>query len=90
MLAPPNATDIVRKAPASRDAALLLTLPAGSTYTIEVSGVNNPTGEALLEIYEVFCPAASSAFAPGEVGKGPENRPQKATVTVVTYCRGSV
>ena len=40
--------------PASRDAALLLTLPAGGTYTIQVSGVNNGTGEALVEVYEVF------------------------------------
>ena len=40
--------------PASRDAALLVTLPAGSTYTIQVSGVSNTTGEALVEVYEVF------------------------------------
>ena len=38
----------------SRDAALLVTLPAGGTYTIQVSGVNNATGEALIEVYEVF------------------------------------
>lgn len=41
-------------ATASRDAALLLTLPAGGTYTIQVSGVNEGTGEALVEVYEVF------------------------------------
>ncbi|MSU73432.1 MAG: hypothetical protein EXS43_14020 [Opitutus sp.] len=41
-------------AAASRDAALLVTLPAGGTYTIQVSGVNNGTGEALIEVYEVF------------------------------------
>jgi hypothetical protein len=40
--------------PASRDAALLLTLPAGGAYTIQVSGVNNTTGEALIEVYEVY------------------------------------
>lgn len=40
-------------AAASRDAALVVTLPAG-TYTIQVSGVNNGTGEALVEVYEVF------------------------------------
>ena len=39
---------------ASRDAALLVTLPAGGTYTLQVSGVNNTTGEALIEVYEVF------------------------------------
>jgi hypothetical protein len=37
---------------ASRDAAALLTLSAGS-YTVQVSGVGNATGIALLEIYEV-------------------------------------
>ena len=41
-------------AAASRDAALLLTLPAGGAYTIQVSGVNNGTGEALIEVYEVY------------------------------------
>jgi hypothetical protein len=40
--------------PNSRDAALLVTLPAGNTYTIQVSGVGNATGEALVEVYEVF------------------------------------
>ncbi|MCX6952477.1 MAG: CotH kinase family protein [Verrucomicrobia bacterium] len=39
---------------ASRDAALLVTLPAGGTYTIQVSGVSNGTGEALIEVYEVY------------------------------------
>ncbi|MBL9187130.1 MAG: CotH kinase family protein [Opitutaceae bacterium] len=38
----------------SRDAALLVTLPAGATYTAQVSGAGNGTGEALVEIYEVF------------------------------------
>jgi Concanavalin A-like lectin/glucanases superfamily/Immunoglobulin domain len=38
----------------SRDAALLVTLSAGASYTVQVSGVNNVTGEALVEIYEVF------------------------------------
>ena len=38
----------------SRDAALLVTLAAGATYTVQVSGVANGTGEALVEIYEVF------------------------------------
>jgi hypothetical protein len=38
----------------SRDAALLLTLTAGSSYTVQVAGVNNTTGEALIEVYEVF------------------------------------
>lgn len=36
----------------SRDAVLLVTLPAGS-YTAQVSGVNNSTGAALVEVYEV-------------------------------------
>jgi hypothetical protein len=36
----------------SRDAALVTTLEPGA-YTVQVSGVNNGTGEALVEIYEV-------------------------------------
>jgi hypothetical protein len=36
----------------TKDSALLLTLPPGS-YTAQVSGVNNATGIALVEIYEV-------------------------------------
>jgi outer membrane protein assembly factor BamB len=38
--------------PTSRDAALLVTLQPGS-YTAQVSGVNNTTGVALVEVYEV-------------------------------------
>ncbi|MEO6244071.1 MAG: NHL repeat-containing protein [Opitutaceae bacterium] len=37
---------------ASRDAALLVTLAPGS-YTVQVSGVGNTTGVALVEVYEV-------------------------------------
>jgi streptogramin lyase len=37
----------------SQDSALLITLPPGG-YTAEVSGVNNTTGVALVEIYEVY------------------------------------
>ena len=37
--------------PGSKDAALLLTLTAGDVYTVQVSGVANTTGEALVEIY---------------------------------------
>ncbi|MBI5693427.1 MAG: S8 family serine peptidase [Verrucomicrobia bacterium] len=36
----------------SRDAALLVTLTPGS-YTAQISGVNNATGVALVEVYEV-------------------------------------
>lgn len=36
----------------SGDTALLLTLSAGS-YTAQISGANNTTGMALLEIYEI-------------------------------------
>lgn len=38
----------------SRDAALLVTLNGGAAYTVQVSGANGATGEALIEIYEVF------------------------------------
>jgi hypothetical protein len=37
----------------SRDAALLFSADAGSVYTVHVAGVNNTTGEALVEVYEV-------------------------------------
>jgi len=36
----------------SADSAMVLTLPAGA-YTAQVSGVNNSTGIALVEIYEI-------------------------------------
>jgi L-ascorbate metabolism protein UlaG (beta-lactamase superfamily) len=36
----------------SRDAALVVTVPAGP-YTAQVTGVGNATGEALIEIYEL-------------------------------------
>ena len=39
-------------APGSGDCALLVTLLPGS-YTVQVSGVNNTTGVALVEVYEV-------------------------------------
>ncbi len=38
--------------PNSRDAALLTTLPPGG-YSVQVTGVNNTTGAALVEVYEV-------------------------------------
>jgi hypothetical protein len=37
---------------ASRDAVLLVALPPGS-YTAQVSGVNDATGVALVEVYDV-------------------------------------
>ncbi len=37
---------------ASRDAALVVTAPAGA-YTAQVSGVGNTTGEAMIEVYEL-------------------------------------
>ena len=37
----------------SRDAALVLTLAAGHSYTAQVSGVGGTTGEALVELYEL-------------------------------------
>jgi hypothetical protein len=36
----------------SRDSALITTLPPGG-YTVQVSGVGNTTGEALVEVYEL-------------------------------------
>jgi protocatechuate 3,4-dioxygenase beta subunit len=37
----------------SKDAALVVTLPAGASYTAVVSGVNGATGEAMVEIYDL-------------------------------------
>ena len=37
----------------SRDAAVVLTLAAGRSYTAQVSAVGTATGEALVEVYEV-------------------------------------
>jgi hypothetical protein len=39
----------------SRDAALLVSLVPG-TYTAQVSGVNDTTGVALVEVYELESP----------------------------------
>ena len=38
----------------SKDAAILVSLNAGQSYTVHVSGVSDSTGEALVEVYEVF------------------------------------
>jgi alpha-tubulin suppressor-like RCC1 family protein len=37
----------------SKDAAFVVTLNAGSTYSVQVSGADGGTGEALVEIYEL-------------------------------------
>jgi sugar lactone lactonase YvrE len=37
----------------SRDAALVVQLNAGTTYTVQVRGSDNGTGEALIEVYEL-------------------------------------
>ncbi len=57
-----NAAQIARAAAAAgafgwdnggRDAALLVTLPAGANYTVQVSGKGGATGTALVELYVV-------------------------------------
>ena len=67
-----NAADVAAAATAfgafnlpagSRDAALLISLPAGS-YSAVVSGVNNGTGTALVELYSET-PAAPATATPG-------------------------
>lgn len=40
-------------APSSKDAALVTTLNAGSSYSVWVRGADGGTGEALVEIYEL-------------------------------------
>lgn len=37
----------------SRDAAASVTVTAGKSYTVQVAGVGETTGEALIEIYEL-------------------------------------
>jgi hypothetical protein len=37
----------------SKDAAIVVTLTAGASYTVAVSGVNGATGEALVELYDL-------------------------------------
>jgi hypothetical protein len=37
----------------SADSAMVLTVPAGATYTVQVSGVSSATGVALAEVYEL-------------------------------------
>lgn len=68
-----NATDIAAAATAfgafalpnnSRDAALLVTLPAGS-YSAVVSGVGNGTGTALVELYSETPAAPPPPSTPG-------------------------
>ena len=39
--------------PNSKDAAVVLTLEAGRSYTVQVSGANSGTGEAMIEVYEL-------------------------------------
>lgn len=41
---------------ASRDSAVVVTLAAGRSYTAQVSGVGDTTGEALVEVYELPAP----------------------------------
>lgn len=38
---------------ASKDAAVVVSLPGGSSYTVQVSGSDGGTGEALVELYEL-------------------------------------
>ena len=39
--------------PGGKDAALIVTLPAGATYTVQVRGADGGTGEGLIEVYEL-------------------------------------
>ncbi|MBL9188203.1 MAG: DUF1800 family protein [Opitutaceae bacterium] len=44
----------------SRDAAMLLDLEPGKNYTIQVSGVGNTTGLALIEVYDLTADGAAA------------------------------
>ena len=39
--------------PGSKDAALIVTLDAGTSYTVQCKGADGGTGEALVEVYEL-------------------------------------
>ncbi len=39
--------------PGGKDAALIVILPAGATYTVQVKGADGGTGEGLIEVYEL-------------------------------------
>ncbi len=39
--------------PGSKDAALVVTLPASASYSVQLSGADGGTGQALVEVYEV-------------------------------------
>jgi hypothetical protein len=39
--------------PGGKDAALIVSLPAGATYTVQVKGADGGTGEGLIEVYEL-------------------------------------
>lgn len=39
--------------PGSKDSAVMLTLAAGRSYTVQVAGAGGGVGEALVEVYEV-------------------------------------
>ena len=38
----------------SKDAGLIINLKAGATYTVWVSGADGRTGDAIVEVYEVY------------------------------------
>jgi hypothetical protein len=48
-----TATGAFALAPGSKDAALVVTLPASASYTAQVSSATTATGEALVEVYEL-------------------------------------
>jgi TonB family protein len=63
---------------ATRDSALLVTLAPG-TYTAQASGVNNTSGVALIEVYDVTAPPATSfVYQPFEIDE-PINYPHPPT-----------
>lgn len=48
-----RATQAFLLTPGSKDAALIVTLPAGAGYSVQLSGADGGTGQALVEVYEV-------------------------------------
>lgn len=70
----------------SKDAAMIVDLPTGA-YTVQVSGVNNTTGVALLECYDLTPGAAIGSVGLGVTATVASTAPTLSTPALVTFTR---
>lgn len=70
----------------SKDAAMIVDLPTGA-YTVQVSGVNNTTGVALLECYDLTPGAAIGSVGLSVTPTVASTAPTLSTPAVVTFSR---